>query len=46
MNFTEEMIKRLREERQMPQRKRAFALAIDTAAYCKIEKGYRRAKAK
>jgi transcriptional regulator with XRE-family HTH domain len=43
MNFTER-IKQLREERQMPQRQLAAALEIDTATYCKIEKGERRAK--
>jgi len=43
MNFTER-IKELREERQMPQRQLAAALEIDTATYCKIEKGERRAK--
>jgi transcriptional regulator with XRE-family HTH domain len=35
----------LREERQMPQRQFAAALEIDTATYCKIEKGERRVKA-
>jgi transcriptional regulator with XRE-family HTH domain len=44
MKFTER-IKQLREKRQMPQRKFAAALEIDTATYCKIEKGERRAKA-
>jgi len=39
-----ERIKQLREERQMPQRQLAAALEIDTATYCKIEKGERRAK--
>lgn len=39
-----ERIKQLREERQMPQRQVAAALEIDTATYCKIEKGERRAK--
>ena len=39
-----ERIKQLREEQQMPQRKLAAALEIDTATYCKIEKGERRAK--
>jgi transcriptional regulator with XRE-family HTH domain len=34
----------LREERQIPQRKLAAALDIDTASYCKIEKGERRAR--
>ena len=41
--FTEQ-IKRLREERQIPQRKLAAALDIDTATYCKYEKGKRRPK--
>jgi transcriptional regulator with XRE-family HTH domain len=41
--FTEK-IKQLREERQMPQRQFAAALEIDTATYCKIEKGERRVK--
>ncbi|MDR1585795.1 MAG: helix-turn-helix domain-containing protein [Prevotellaceae bacterium] len=44
MKFTER-IRQLREERQMPQRKFAAALEIDTDTYCKIEKGERRAKA-
>jgi transcriptional regulator with XRE-family HTH domain len=44
MKFTER-IRRLREERQMPQRQFAAALEIDTATYCKIEKGERRVKA-
>lgn len=44
MRFTER-IKQLREERQMPQRKFAAALEIDTATYSKIEKGERKAKA-
>jgi transcriptional regulator with XRE-family HTH domain len=43
MKFTER-IKQLREERQMPQRQFAAALEIDTATYCKIEKGERRVK--
>ena len=43
MNFIER-IKELREERQMPQRKLAAVLEIETATYCKIEKGERRAK--
>ena len=43
MMFTEQ-IKRLREERQIPQRKLAAALDIDTATYCKYEKGERRPK--
>ena len=34
----------LREEKQIPQRELAVALKIDTATYCKIEKGDRRAK--
>jgi transcriptional regulator with XRE-family HTH domain len=37
-------IKFLREEKHIPQRQIAAALAIDTATYCKIEKGDRRAK--
>jgi transcriptional regulator with XRE-family HTH domain len=44
MKFTER-IRQLREERQMPQRQFAAALEIDTATYCKIEKGERRVKA-
>jgi transcriptional regulator with XRE-family HTH domain len=40
-----ERIRQLREERQMPQRQFAAALEIDTATYCKIEKGERKAKA-
>ena len=43
MNFVEQ-IRALREQRQMPQRQLAAALEIDTATYCKIEKGERRAK--
>jgi transcriptional regulator with XRE-family HTH domain len=43
MMFTEQ-IKRLREERQIPQKKLAAALDIDTATYCKYEKGERRPK--
>lgn len=43
MIFTNK-IKQLREECQMPQRQLAAALNIDTATYCKIEKGDRRAK--
>ena len=39
-----ERIRQLREERQLPQRKLAATLDIDTATYCKIEKGERRAK--
>jgi transcriptional regulator with XRE-family HTH domain len=41
--FTER-IRELREERQIPQRKMAAALDIDTATYCKYEKGERRPK--
>ena len=37
-------IKTIREEKQIPQRQLASALKIDTATYCKIEKGDRRAK--
>lgn len=37
-------IKALREKKQIPQRMLASALEIDTATYCKIEKGDRRAK--
>ena len=37
-------IKALREDKQIPQRQLASALQIDTATYCKIEKGERRAK--
>jgi len=37
-------LKSLREEKQIPQRKLAAVLEIDTATYCKIEKGNRRAK--
>ncbi len=37
-------IRTLREERQIPQRQLAAALEIDTATFCKIEKGDRRAK--
>ena len=39
-------IKTLREEKQIPQRQLASVLEIDTATYCKIEKGDRRAKRK
>lgn len=39
-----ERIKELRIQTQMPQRQLAAALDIDTATYCKIEKGERRAK--
>ncbi|GHT51729.1 hypothetical protein AGMMS49982_09930 [Bacteroidia bacterium] len=44
MKFVER-IEQLREKRQLPQRKLATALEIDTATYCKIEKGERRVKA-
>ena len=37
-------IKTIREEKQIPQRQLAAALEIDTATFCKIEKGDRRAK--
>jgi transcriptional regulator with XRE-family HTH domain len=37
-------IRTVREEKQIPQRQLAAALEIDTATYCKIEKGDRRAK--
>jgi transcriptional regulator with XRE-family HTH domain len=37
-------IRTLREEKQIPQRQLAAALEIDTATYCKIEKGDRRVK--
>lgn len=37
-------IRTLREENKIPQRQLAAALEIDTATYCKIEKGDRRAK--
>ncbi|MDR3219951.1 MAG: helix-turn-helix domain-containing protein [Dysgonamonadaceae bacterium] len=43
MMFTER-IKKLREIRQLPQRQLAAALEIDTATYCKIERGDRRAR--
>jgi transcriptional regulator with XRE-family HTH domain len=43
MMFTER-IKQLGEERQIPQRKLAAALDIDTATYCKYEKGELRPK--
>ncbi len=39
-----EKIKQLREERQLPQRQLAAELQIDTATYCKIERGDRSAK--
>ena len=37
-------LKSLREEKQIPQRELAAILEIDTATYCKIERGDRRAK--
>jgi transcriptional regulator with XRE-family HTH domain len=37
-------IKTIREEKQIPKRQIAVALEIDTATYCIIEKGDRRAK--
>lgn len=37
-------IRELRQEYQLPQRRLAAALDIDTATYCKIEKGERKAK--
>lgn len=37
-------IKELREQQCLPQRQLAAALNIDTATYCKIEKGDRKAK--
>lgn len=37
-------IKSLRESQKIPQRQLATTLEIDTATYCKIEKGDRRAK--
>lgn len=43
MLFTE-FIRQSREHLQLPQRKLAEALDIDTATYCKIEKGERRVK--
>ena len=39
-----ERIKQLREENGLPLGKLAAALDIDTASYCKIEKGERRAR--
>ncbi|GAB6394241.1 MAG: helix-turn-helix transcriptional regulator [Bacteroidales bacterium] len=39
-----ERIKQLREEQGLPLRKVAAALDIDTASYCKIEKGDRKAR--
>jgi transcriptional regulator with XRE-family HTH domain len=43
MTFTER-IKQLREQCQLPQRKVAEALDIDSATDCKIERGERRAR--
>ena len=43
MIFTER-IKQLRGQCQLPQRKVAEALDIDSATYCKIERGERKAK--
>ncbi len=40
----EDKIKELRIQLQLPQRKLAAALDIDTATYCKIEKGERKAR--
>lgn len=37
-------LKQLREDKQMPQRLLAAELEIDTATYCKIERGDRQAK--
>ena len=39
-----EYIREIREKQQMPQRQLAAALKIDTATYCKIEKGERKVK--
>lgn len=39
-----ERIKELRIQRKMPQRQIAATLDIDTATYCKIERGERKAK--
>ena len=39
-----ERIKQLLEESQIPQRKLEAALDINTASYCKIERGDHRAK--
>lgn len=39
-----ERIKELRMQNKLPQRHLAAALNIDTATYCKIEKGERKAK--
>jgi transcriptional regulator with XRE-family HTH domain len=43
MTFTERL-KQLREQCQLSQRKVAEALDIDSATYCKIERGERKAK--
>jgi transcriptional regulator with XRE-family HTH domain len=43
MIFTER-IKQLREQLNLPQRKVAEVLNIDSATYCKIERGERKAK--
>jgi len=43
MTFTER-IRQLRETLQMPQRKMAAALDVDTATYCKFEKGERKVR--
>lgn len=43
MLFTDK-IKELRQKEQLPQRRLAAALDIDTATYCKIEKGERKAR--
>jgi len=37
-------LKQLRADKQIPQRQLAAALEIDTATYCKIERGDRQAK--
>ena len=43
MKFIEH-IRKVREQQQIPQRQLAAALEIDTATYCKIEKGERKVK--
>lgn len=43
-NILGNKLKTLREKQQIPQRQLASILEIDTATYCKIEKGDRRAK--
>ena len=43
MKFIEH-IREIREKQQIPQRQLAAALEIDTATYCKIEKGERKVK--